>query len=340
MIDPQTVEWLNHAPNGRRHDRRNSQMKLLLPTLLAALTLAAGATKASAEVVNIGISTVGLYELPTEISKRKGFYQEEGLDLRKVVVRSPLHVPALLAGELDYSTVTGLILSASVQGMPLKTVMGWFDKPLHMLIANANIKKLTDLKNKRVAVSGFGSIPHVMLREALAAAGMNPDKDITVLAVGGSGDRIAALASGIVDATPLDVAYIQRTEKLGYNNLLYLGDVVNLRLGGFAVSTDKIQRNPEQITRVIRATLKGVRFMKSNKPETLAIMRDYLKISGDYVEKIYQFSLRSLNEDGLVAKSSLDNEIRLAREQLKVKEEVPESKVADWRFIKDVLAKR
>jgi hypothetical protein len=69
-------------------------------------------------------------------------------------------------------------------------------------------------------------------------------------------------------------------------------------------------------------------------------MRDYLKISGDYVEKIYQFGLRSLNEDGLVAKNSLDNEIRLAREQLKIKEDVPESKVADWKFIKEILAKR
>jgi hypothetical protein len=58
---------------------------------------------------------------------------------------------------------------------------------------------------------------------------------------------LAALAAGIVDATPLDVAYIQRTEKLGFNNLLYLGDVANLRLGGFAVNTDEIQRNPEQI---------------------------------------------------------------------------------------------
>jgi NitT/TauT family transport system substrate-binding protein len=313
------------------------------PMLICAvftLALTAISLNAKAEVVNIGISTVGLYELPTEISKRKGFYQEEGLEVRKVVVRTPLHVAALLAGELDYSTVTGIILSASVQGMPLKTVMGWFDKPLHMLIARPNIKKLTDLKDKRVAVSTYGSIPHVMIREALASAGMNPEKDITVLALGGSGDRLGALAAGIVDATPLDVAYIQRTEKLGFTNLLYLGDAVNLRLGGFAVNTDKIQRNPEQISRVIRATLKGVRFLKNNKQETLVIMRDYLKISGDYVEKIYQFAMRSLNEDGLVAKNSLDNEIRLAREQLKIKEEVPESKVAEWKFIKEILAKR
>ena len=315
-------------------------MKPALLSMVLSVALTAACFNANAEIVNIGISTVGLYELPTEISKRRGFYQEEGLDARKIVVRTPLHVAALLAGELDYSTVTGIILSASVQGMPLKSVMGWFDNPLHMLIARPNIKKLADLKDKRVAVSTYGSIPHVMIREALTAAGMNPEKDITILALGGSGDRIAALAAGIVDATPLDVAYIQRTEKLGYNNLLYLGDVVNLRLGGLAVNTNKIQRHPEQITRVVRATLKGVRFMKTNKPETLAIMRDYLKISGDYVEKIYQFALKSLNEDGLVAKNSLDNEIRLAREQLKVKEEVAESKVAEWKFIKEILAKR
>ncbi|MGH7768961.1 MAG: ABC transporter substrate-binding protein [Candidatus Binatia bacterium] len=295
---------------------------------------------AAAEVVTIGISTVGLYELPTEIAKRKGFYQEEGLDVRKVVVRTPLHVAALVAGELDYSTVTGIVSIASMQGLPLKSVMGWFDKPLHMLTARPNIKKITDLKGKRVAVSTVGSVPHVMLREALTHAGMNPDKDITVLALGGSGERLAAMIAGAVDASPLDVAYIQRTEQMGLTNLVYLGDVVNLRLGGFAVHTDKIQKNPEQISRVIRATLKGVRFLKSNKPETLSIMSNYLKISGDYVEKVYQFAMRSLNEDGLVAKNSMDTEIRLAREQFKFKEEIHESKVAEWKFIKEILAKR
>jgi NitT/TauT family transport system substrate-binding protein len=314
-------------------------MKRLFFYPIAAFALAA-VSVARAEVVTIGISTVGLYELPTEISKRRGFYQEEGLEARKVVIRTPLHAAALLANELDYSTVTGIISTASMQGLPLKSVMGWFDKPLHILISRPNIKKLTELKGKRVAVSTFGSVPHVMLREAMTHSGMNPEKDITVLALGGSGERLAALVAGTVDASPLDVAYIQRTEQLGLNNLLYLGDVVNLRLGGFAVNTDKIQRSPDQITRVIRATLKGVRFLKNNKPETLAIMRDYLKISGDYVEKIYQFAMRSLNEDGLVSKSSMDTELRLAREALKIKDEVPEAKIAEWKFIKEILSKR
>ena len=293
-----------------------------------------------AEVVYIGISTPGLYEIPTEIAQRKGFYKSEGLDVRKVVIRTNLHVPALLAGELDYSTVSGIIGRATIQGFPVKGVMGWFDRPLHILIARPGIKKITDLKGKKIAVSTIGSAPHIILREAFSQSGMNPDRDVTTLAVGGSGDRLAALIAGTVDATPVDVAYGEKAEKLGLVSLLYLGDVVNLRLGGFGVSIDKIRKNPSQIVRVIRATLKGVRYLKDNKPESLLLMRDYLNVSAPAAEKIHDFSLRSLNVDGLVAKSSLDAEIRLAKEQLKITEEISEDKLMDWRFLKEAWTQR
>lgn len=312
-------------------------MKMIAFFALLLFTLT-GAT-ARAEIVTLGISTVGLYEVPTEIAKRKGFYQEEGLEVRKIAVRTGIQVAALVAGELDYSTVSGIVSSASIQGLPVKTVMGWLDKPLHMLIARPGMKTLADLKGKRIAVSGLNSVPHVAVREALAQAGMNPDKDVTFVALGGSSERVIALAAGSADASPVDLAYIQKSEQMGFVNLLYLGDAVNIRLGGLGVAQEKIQKNPEQITRMIRATLKGVRFMRPNKAETLAIMRDYLKISGDYVEKIYQYALHSLNEDGLVAKKTIDTEIRLAREQFKIKEDIPESKIFDWRFIQAILAK-
>ncbi|HVO93686.1 MAG TPA: ABC transporter substrate-binding protein [Terriglobales bacterium] len=292
------------------------------------------------EVVHIGISTPGLYEIPTEIAQRKGFYKDEGLDARKIVMRTNLQVPALMAGELDYSTVSGLIARASIQGLPVKGVMGWFDRPLHILIARPGFKKLTDFKGRKIGVSGLGSAPHIILREALSQAGMNPDRDVTTLAIGGSGDRLAALIAGTIDATPVDVAYVEKAEKLGLVSVIYFGDVVHTRLGGFGVSMDKIRKNPAQIVRVIRATLKGVRFLKDNKPETLAIMRDYLKVSANGAAKVYDFSMRSLNYDGGVAKETLDTEIRLAKEQLKISEDIPEDKLMDWRFLKEVLGQK
>ncbi len=297
-------------------------------------------TPGRSEVITIGISTPGLYEIPTEIAQRKGFYKDEGLDVRKVVVRTGLHVAALMAGELDYSTVSGLIGRATMQGLPVKGVMGWFDRPLHILVARPGNKTISDLKGKRIAVSTIGAAPHIIVREALTQAGINPDKEVAMLAVGGSSDRLNALVSGAVDATALDLAYIDKAEKLGLVPLLYLGDVVNLRLGGFGVSMDKIQKNPRQIVRTIRATLKGVRFLKNNKSESLAIMRDYLHVSADVAEKIHQFSLRSLNTDGLVASDTLEAELRLAKEQMKVSDDITADKLMDWRFIKEVLAEK
>jgi ABC-type nitrate/sulfonate/bicarbonate transport system substrate-binding protein len=192
-------------------------------------------------------------------------------------MRTNLQVAALMAGELDYSTVSGLIARASIQNLPVKGVMGWFDRPLHILVARPGFKRLTDFKGRRIGVSGLGSAPHIILREALSQAGMNPDRDVTTIAVGGSGDRLAALIAGTVDGTPLDVAYVEKAEKLGLVSVMYFGDVVHTRLGGLGVSFDKIRKNPAQIVRTIRATLKGVRFIRDNKPETLAIMRDYSK---------------------------------------------------------------
>src|SRR5581483_5456653 len=103
--------------------------------------------------------------------------QRRGLEVRKVVVRTNLQAAALIAGELDYSTVSGNIARASIQGLPVRGVMGWFDRPLHILIARPGFKKLSDFKNRKIGVSSIGSAPHIILREALAQAGMNPDRD-------------------------------------------------------------------------------------------------------------------------------------------------------------------
>jgi ABC-type nitrate/sulfonate/bicarbonate transport system substrate-binding protein len=178
------------------------------------------------------------------------------------------------------------------------------------------------------------------LREALAQAGMNPDRDVTTLAIGGSGDRLAALIAGTIDATPVDVAYVEKAEKLGLVSIIYFGDSMHTRLGGFGVTFDKIRKNPAQITRVIRVTLKGVRFIRDNKPETLSIMRDYLHVSADAALKVHDYAMRSLNADGLVAKDTLDTEIRLAKEQLKLTDEITEDKIMDWRFLKEVLGQK
>ena len=310
-------------------------VKKLLASILC-LSLWPVCYSAYGEDVNAAISTVGLYEIPLEIAKQKGFYKQEGLNVRAIVVTTGLQAAALAAGELDYSSVGGAVIRAAAKGLAVKVVMGWWDRPLHILVGRPGLKDIKDLKHKRVAVSSIGSTPYVMVKEALKSAGMDPDHDVIFMAMGGSSARLSALQSGTVDATPLDLAFLENTDKLGLSNILYFGDVVDLPLGGLGVSVEKIKTNPDQIRRMVRATLKGLRFFKTNKEETLDIMKRYLKISNSSVGRVYDFAVRSLNEKGEIGKNSLANELRVDKEFLGLKQDISERQVADWSFVRAV----
>lgn len=294
---------------------------------------------AYAEDVNAAISSMGLYEMPLEIARQKGFYTEEGLNVRAIVVTTGLQATALASGQLDYSTVGGAIIRGAAKGLGVKAVMGWWDRPLHILVGKPELKDIKDLKHKKVAISSIGSTPYVMVKEALKNAGMDPDHDVIFMTMGGSSARLAALQAGTVDATPLDVAFLEKTEKLGLRTILSFGDVVDLPLGGLGVSTEKIKTNPEQIKRMIRATIKGLRFFKTNKEETQNIMKRYLNISAQYVARVYDLAVRSLNENGDIGKKSLANELRLDKEIMGLKQDIPEKEVTDWRFVRAVASR-
>jgi ABC-type nitrate/sulfonate/bicarbonate transport system substrate-binding protein len=113
---------------------------------------------------------------------------------------------------------------------------------------------------------------------------------------------------------------------------------VDLPLGGLAVSAEKIKSNPEQIKRIVRATLKGLRFFKTNKEETLDIVKHHLNISNQYVGRVYDLAVRSLNEKGDIGKKSLASELRLDKETLGLKQEISEKQVTDWSFVKAVAS--
>ena len=71
----------------------------------------------------------------------------------------------------------------------------------HVYLAAPSITSIKQLKGRRVAVSRFGSGSHFQTNLALKEAGLDPEKDVTVLQIGNSGARMAAILSGVVDGT-------------------------------------------------------------------------------------------------------------------------------------------
>jgi ABC-type nitrate/sulfonate/bicarbonate transport system substrate-binding protein len=104
---------------------------------------------------------------------------------------------------------------------------------------------------------------------------------------------------------------------------------------GLSTHNDKLKDNPDQIRKMIRALMKSHSFLKSNKAESVKMISDWLKIDVSVASIPYELYLNALSEDGLVSDRALMLDIARSREALKIKEEVPLSKVVDFSLVKE-----
>lgn len=299
-------------------------------------TLQGARTAPAAERVMMSTPSRGLFEFPAVVAIRKGYYIDEGLDARKIQMQPQIGVKALLAGDVDYLLAWGSALRAAVAGVPIKVVAGMASKPLHILIARPDIKSGKDLKGKTIGVDSIAGTVDYLARVAAKHYGLDPDKDVKIIVTGESPVRLAAIKAGSIDATAIDVAFAAKAEEEGLRRLLNLAEITELPLSGIGVTDRKLATEREQVKKVIRATLKGIRFMKQNRAETVQMMTDYLGIKPSQAASAYDSSIHSFTDDGFVSEKGLLLDIQLARERIKMTKEVPLSQVVDWSLLREI----
>ena len=305
---------------------------------LAALSIAAPAP--AAERVVIGTPSRGLFEFPAVVAIRKGFYQEEGLTVDRVQMQPLVAVKALMSGDVDYLLAWGSAVRAAITGVPIKAVAGMASRPLHVLIARPGIKTPKDLKGKTIGVDSVAGTVDYLSRIALRHYGMEPDRDVKIIVTGESPTRLAALRAGSIDATPIDVAFAVKAEDEAFRRFLYLGDIIELPLSGITVMESNLQNQREQVKRIVRATIRGTRFMKQNRAETIQMLSDYLKITSSQSAKAYDASINSFSDDGLISDKAVNVDVQLTKERLKMTKEIPLSQLVDWSLVRELKAEK
>jgi ABC-type nitrate/sulfonate/bicarbonate transport system substrate-binding protein len=310
----------------------------LLLTLVAGVCPFFPGPSLAAERVVIGTPSRGLFEFPVVVAMRKGFYREEGLDIDKVQMQPAVAVKALMSGDIDYLLAWGSAVRAAVTGIPIKAVAGMASRPLHVLMVRPEIKTAKDLRGKTIGVDSVAGTVDYLSRLAVRHFGMEPERDVTIIVTGESPTRLAGLRSGSIDATPIDVAFAVKAEEEGFKRLLYLGDIIEMPLSGITVMDKTLQTQREQVKRVIRATLRGTRFMKQNRAETVTMLSDYLRITPAQAAKAYDTSINSFTDDGIISDSGVNVDVQLTKERLKISKDVPLSQLVDWSLVKEIKA--
>ena len=289
-----------------------------------------------AERIAIATPSRGLFEFPVVVAMRKGFFKSEGLDVDKIQMQPAIGVKALISGDVDYLLAWGSALRAAVTGVPIKAVVGLASRPLHVLIARPEIKTPKDLKGKVIGVDSVAGTVDYLSRVAVRHFGLEPERDVKIIVTGESPTRLAALRAGSIDATPIDVAFAVKAEDEGFRRLVYLGDLIELPLSGIAVTDQKLQTQREQVKRVVRASVRGSRFMKQNRAETVQMLSDYLKITPAQSARAYDASINSFTDDGMISDKGVLLDVQLTKERLKLTKDIPLSQLVDWSLVKEI----
>jgi ABC-type nitrate/sulfonate/bicarbonate transport system substrate-binding protein len=288
----------------------------------------------SVKKVRMGIQSTNIGFLPFHVAYHKGFYREQGIDLETIFMSTQAVNAAFVRGDIDYSAAVNGIIQTIVRGNPAKILACAVDRPLQSLIARKEIRGPQDLRGKRIGGSTPGGTATLMADTGLKHLGLEPGRDVTVVPL--RGNRLTALESGAVEAALLGVPENIIALDKGYNEILFIGDIVNFPQNGFGASARKIQESPDEVYGMVRATLLGSLFSLDprNREEVLNIIVKQWKLSDRRLasEMLRQLS-RGVARDMAAKPEGMQLMIDMVRQDSKVSQPFTVSQIVDYSFL-------
>lgn len=290
--------------------------------------------------LTLGLTTrAGSTSLPFVIAEEKGFFKAEGLNAVVIIMQNQVVVNGVVTRNVDYGGTFSNFVGAAISGLPVRIVMSAMDGSDHYLVTSPNIKRVEDLRGKTFGISSFGGTPHSEAVMILRKYGMNPDKDVTFLQIGGSSSRYAALESGSIHAAMLVPPFNNFAKKRGFNQLLSFNDIMNIPLGGIAVHIQKTKEKPDEIVKMIKGVLRATEYIRTRKADILSHIEVKWGIKeADVRDSIYRDMVGLFSRDGVASDETMNNVVQLVRESRKSKDDKTLADIVDWSFAKKAQA--
>lgn len=289
----------------------NFLFPLLVVALLAVGVPADAQFRGEITVTHWGVL---LYGVPYAIAQELGFFEEHGIALEGIVTSEGggTTVRNVLAGRLPFGEVsTFAALTAHKAGAPLVIVGGGSRSVAEILWVTRQgepIRSIQDLKGKTVAFTTPGSVTHAVLTLAIQQAEGIELSDVHMVAVGGLGSGLTALAQGGVDAAPImDPVWASQSDR--WQPVFWAKDYVpHYMQTVFIVPPQLLKQRPDVVRGFIDARRRAVEYLYAHPDEAAEIFaRAYdlpLDVARRSIENVINerwWSTGGLDRDGLEA---------------------------------------
>jgi len=309
------------------------QSKLSL--ILALFFLGALPQTGQAKII-VGLSSVNVAFLPVYVTEEKGFFKDEGLDVLLVLFNAgSTNLQALMGGDVQIMGSAFVeTLGGRAAGFDVKNFWGICNIMPFQLYSQPDFKSMKQAKGKRFAISRFGSLTDFLTRATLRHFGVD-SKEVTILQIGSTPARFAALTAKGVDASIVWFPVTEIAKAQGYNKLLDLKEVFpEWPYETFAARESWLSKERDQASRFLRAYQKGVKYTQENKNDAVRIMRKYVKMDPAYAPAGYDEYRDSFPLNGQIAEKVIPTVIEQEIEAGRIKKKITVEDMIDRSFMK------
>ena len=255
----------------------------------------------------VGLSSVNVAFLPVYVSEAKGFFKDEGLDVLLVLFNAgATNLQALIGGDVQIMGSAFVeTIGGRAAGVDIKNFWGVSNIMPFQLYSQPDFKSMKQAKGKRFAISRFGSLTDFLTRSSLRHFGVDA-KDVTILQIGSTPARFAALSAKGVDASLVWFPVTEIAKAQGYNKLLDLKEVFpEWPYETFAARESYLSKEKDQVTKFLRAYQKGVKYTHENKADAVRIIGKYVKLDPAYAPAGYDEYRDSFPLNGQIAEKPI-----------------------------------
>ncbi len=312
--------------------------------ILALLVVLAFPCIVLAEKIRTVVPQSSVNYLSVYVAESRGFFHQEGFENETLVLAGPVAAAALVSGNVDYGGGGGSAMRAAAAGAPLKAIFFQTDKVTAYLVSDPMISKAADLKGKKVGVGGIGSSQDRLIIAYVEQAGLASSDIIRINMGADASRRILAIKQGVINATILDPGTVIFAENEGLRTLAFLGDLFPFPFQTFATTDKKLNDNPEQVKRWLRAMVRALMFVRDNPESAADIALKRLRIGKvprpALIEAIKRYNRAvSPGVPGVPSAEGLKNAIEYEiKIPLKIDGELALEKVMNLRLIQQVIA--
>ena len=294
--------------------------------------------QAPAEKIVITYPSRSIASIDLYIAQERGFFRQEGLQADLVQVRGNIAVTAILSGDAHAINNVGTIMRAMERtDIPAKVVSQSLKKNLFWLVAKPDVKSIADLKGKTFGTTTFGGAQHLAAARLFQKAGLDPDKDITVVIGGDVPAQLQSLVGGVIQVAALSPpTVILARDKFKLKILgTTIDDLPNLQ-NGLAVPEKLLREKRDLVKRILRARSKANRYFFENERGASEVLATYLRVDLPVAAESYRLARPAFTTNGIPTDKEVEEFLKADAELLKLREPVPAAKLFDFALQREV----